>query len=119
MPANPVIQFTWSQTLTIGWLVAATLVDVVGSAALRTKLDNTGVSLHIATNYMSPMPSGQDVVVTATIAKLGKTVATVNVDLHRPDGTLVAQGTHIKFIHANAPPDEATRHQAEMNKSKL
>ena len=68
---------------------------------------------------MSPMPSGQDVTVTATIAKLGKTVATVNVDLHRADGTLVAQGTHIKFIHANAPPDEAVRQQAEINRSRL
>ncbi|KAK9845554.1 hypothetical protein WJX84_003688 [Apatococcus fuscideae] len=32
----------------------ATLVDTVGNAALRTKLDNTGVSLHIATTYMLP-----------------------------------------------------------------
>ena len=35
-------------------LTAATLVDTVGNAALRTKLDNTGVSLHIATTYMLP-----------------------------------------------------------------
>jgi hypothetical protein len=37
---------------------AATLVDVVGSAALVTLSDRGGVSLAINTLYLNPMPGG-------------------------------------------------------------
>jgi hypothetical protein len=37
---------------------AATLVDVIGSAAIITQADRGGVSLSISTHYLAPMPIG-------------------------------------------------------------
>ncbi|KAF6261553.1 hypothetical protein COO60DRAFT_1636705 [Scenedesmus sp. NREL 46B-D3] len=71
----------------------ATLVDVVGSAALVTLSDKGGVSLAINTLYLNPMPGGEDVLVEARLVKLGRDVGTVEVRLTRASsGDLVATG---------------------------
>lgn len=77
----------------------ATLVDVVGSAALVTLSDKGGVSLAINTLYLNPMPGGGTVVVEAKLVKLGRDVASIEVAL-RDDasGALVATGTHVKKL---------------------
>lgn len=62
---------------------AATLVDVVGSAAIVTISDRGGVSLGINTLYLNPMPSGEDVLIDAHVIKMGKDIATVEVLLKR------------------------------------
>lgn len=62
---------------------AATLVDVVGSAALVTVSNRGGVSLSINTIYLNPMPGGEDVHIDARVIKLGKDIATVEVILTR------------------------------------
>ncbi|WIA42983.1 hypothetical protein OEZ86_009521 [Tetradesmus obliquus] len=91
----------------------ATLVDVVGSAALVTLSDKGGVSLAINTLYLNPMPgggtvvveaklvklgSGGTVVVEAKLVKLGRDVASIEVAL-RDDasGALVATGARPRF----------------------
>jgi acyl-coenzyme A thioesterase 13 len=93
------------------WLPpAATLVDTIGTAALVTLTDLSGVSLSISVHYLSPMPGGEDVEITARVLKLGGTIATIGVELRRAGGgELVATGTHVKFL---------TRHSA-LPRSKL
>ena len=46
---------------------AATLVDVVGSAALVTVSERTGVSLNISVDYLRPGKAGEDVLVDARV----------------------------------------------------
>ena len=45
----------------------ATLVDVIGTAALLTRSPRGGVSLNINTNYLSAMPGGGIVLIDATV----------------------------------------------------
>ena len=46
---------------------AATLVDVVGSAALVTVSERSGVSLNISVDYLRPGKAGEDVLVNAKV----------------------------------------------------
>lgn len=45
----------------------ATLIDVVGTAALLTVGQKGGVSLAINSNYLSPMPGGGEVLIDAKV----------------------------------------------------
>ncbi|GAB4813667.1 hypothetical protein N2152v2_000713 [Parachlorella kessleri] len=82
----------------------ATLVDTVGTAALLTLNGRSGVSLAINVDYLRGMPGGSDVVVDAKVVKVGKTIATINVELRDQDsGKLCAQGTHVKFMSEDEP----------------
>ena len=49
---------------------AATLVDVVGSAALVTVSERSGVSLNISVDYLRPGQAGEEVLVDAKVALL-------------------------------------------------
>ena len=51
-------------------LCTATLVDVVGSAALVTQSERSGVSLHISVEYLRPALSGDDVFIDAQVSPL-------------------------------------------------
>lgn len=82
---------------------AATLVDVIGTAALVTQSDIGGVSLSITTHYLDPIPRGQEVEVHARVVKAGKQIATITVELRQPGGQrVVAQGTHVKALVATS-----------------
>lgn len=82
----------------------ATLIDVVGTAALLTMSPRPGVSLNINTNYLAAMPGGGVVLLDAKVLRKGRTIAFINVDLtDEASGNLVAQGTHIKFISPSEP----------------
>ena len=48
-------------------VIAATLVDVVGSAALVTVSEKSGVSLNISVDYLRPGQAGDDVLVEAKV----------------------------------------------------
>ena len=83
---------------------AATLVDVVGSAAIMTVSEHSGVSLQISVDYLSELPGGEECEATAVVSHLGKSTATANVDLTvKKTGRLAARGTHVKFL-ANGLP---------------
>ena len=83
---------------------AATLVDVIGSAAIFTVAEHSGVSLQISVDYLSELPSGEDCEITATVAKLGRSTATAIVELrHKRTGRLTARGTHVKFLGSGLP----------------
>ncbi|KAI8469026.1 MAG: HotDog domain-containing protein [Monoraphidium minutum] len=85
----------------------ATLVDVIGSAAIITQADRGGVSLSITTHYLRPMAIGEVVEIEATVAKIGKQIGTAVVSLRdAASGALVAQGTHVKALvpHSDSGP---------------
>lgn len=78
---------------------AATLVDVVSTAALLTVCDNSGVSLDLNCTYLSSARAGERVRVTARVLKAGRSTAVLSVELQTVgDGVLVAQGRHTKFL---------------------
>lgn len=47
----------------------ATIVDIVGSAALITENKRGGVSLNINTNYLRPVPGGGEALIDAQVRK--------------------------------------------------
>lgn len=92
----------------------ATLVDVVGSLALITQSSRSGVSLAINTLYLNPMPGGEVVLVDARVIKLGRDVATIEVQLkHGGSGHLAATGTHTKKLVSNS--DMSPLFEAELD----
>lgn len=82
---------------------AATLVDVVGSAALVTKLEYSGVSLNIAVNYYRPGAGGSAVRIEGEVIKIGKTVCSIEVTVSdKASGRIIAKGTHVKVRRGRA-----------------
>jgi Thioesterase superfamily len=61
-------------------------VDVVGSIALITVCDRSGVSLSITTHYLAPLPGGSEVDVSARVVRRGRDVATIAVELRAAQG---------------------------------
>ncbi len=77
----------------------ATIVDTVGTAAMVTMQERSGVSTHIAVDYLAPSPLGTWVDVEAHMIKAGRSVSLVRVTLtNRDTGKVVAVGTHQKFV---------------------
>ena len=84
--------------------LAATLVDVIGSAAIMTVNEHSGVSLQISIDYLSELPGGEECEVDARVSHLGKSTATAIVDLRvKRSGRLAARGTHVKFLAGGLP----------------
>lgn len=100
----PVTQRVQNRNGTLHGGCTATIVDVVGTAALLTVSVRGGVSLNINTNYLAPMPGGGTVLIDARLLRVGRSIATITVDV-RDDSTgkLVAQGQHVKFISDTEP----------------
>eukprot|EP00891_Asterochloris_glomerata_P004867 jgi/Astpho2/4867/gw1.00069.118.1_t len=99
----PVLQKVQNRYGTLHGGCVATLVDTVGSAALVTKVENAGVSLHISVDYLSSWvhicAGGGECLIEATVLRLGRTIAVVQVTLrNKQTGTLTAHGTHTKFL---------------------
>mmetsp|Transcript_2283 Transcript_2283/g.3207 ORF Transcript_2283/g.3207 Transcript_2283/m.3207 type:complete len:159 (-) Transcript_2283:525-1001(-) len=101
----PVTERFANRNRTLHGGMIAYLNDVVGSAAIAAaKRDfNTGVSVEINSTYCRPAPMGSKVEIVAKVIKIGKTLATVQVDL-KLLGTekIVATGRHVKFLKTSA-----------------
>jgi len=94
----------------------ATVVDTVGTAALCTVSAKAGVSLSISIDYFSPQPGMEEVSISAQVVKVGKTIATIAVELHnKKTGRLVASGRHMKFLS----DDQGQSATADIPRSKL
>lgn len=90
--------------INVDYCFAATLVDVIGSAAIMTLAEHSGLSLQISIDYLSELPGNEECEAIATVSHLGKSTATANVDLRvKRTGRLAARGTHVKFL-ANGLP---------------
>ncbi|GAX79485.1 hypothetical protein CEUSTIGMA_g6926.t1 [Chlamydomonas eustigma] len=96
----PVTQDVTNRYQTLHGGCIATLVDVVSSAALFTVSDRTGVSVNLATTYLLPTALGTTVIVEATVLRVGRSLATIQVEVRLPDGRLAALGMHTKFLGA-------------------
>lgn len=82
----------------------ATIVDIVGTAALLTRSRRAGVSLAINTNYLRPVAGNDVAEIRAKIQRLGRTIGVVEVDIYDTEsGQVCASGTHIKFISKQEP----------------
>eukprot|EP00854_Cymbomonas_tetramitiformis_P014592 gene14592-17243_t len=82
----------------------ATLVDVIGSAALMTAADASGVSVDINVSFLRSAPLNEEVEIDAQVLRAGKSLATVQVDFRlKRTGELLSQGRHTKYLHAGTP----------------
>lgn len=78
---------------------AATLVDVIGTSAIFSVSPESGVSLHISVDYLSPAPAGRSVVVESRVVRVGRTIAVANVVIENEEtGQVLAQGRHLKHV---------------------
>jgi acyl-coenzyme A thioesterase 13 len=78
----------------------AALIDHAGTLAIMSedREARPGVTTDLNISYLSPGRGEERVVAEATVLKVGKTLATVTVDVRRKlDGTLVAQGRMTKY----------------------
>jgi acyl-coenzyme A thioesterase 13 len=131
------IPFTRALTNRYGGLhggCAATLVDVVSTAALAALTDRAGVSLSITAHYHRPVVplggGGGDtstiIVVDADVVKVGKNVAAVDVAIRSRaagksgsksggkgnDGPVLVSGTHVKALVARSDVGALFEHAA-------
>ncbi|KAG6571321.1 Acyl-coenzyme A thioesterase 13, partial [Cucurbita argyrosperma subsp. argyrosperma] len=79
---------------------SASLVDCIGSVALKTLGANTtGVSLEINLSYLDAAYLDEEIEIDAKVLRLGKTIAVINVELRRKgNGKIIAQGRHTKYL---------------------
>lgn len=81
---------------------AATIVDVVTSAAIVLTGADGGVSVTLDVTYLSPAPlTAGHVLATARTRRVGRSLAVADIDILLPDGkTVVATGRHVKHVAA-------------------
>ncbi|XP_016970442.1 acyl-coenzyme A thioesterase 13 [Drosophila rhopaloa] len=76
-----------------------TLVDMVTTYALMSKPCHPGVSVDLSVNFLNGAKVGDEVVIEANLTKVGKYLAFIDCTLkHKKDDTLIAKGTHLKYI---------------------
>lgn len=76
----------------------ATLIDVVGSAALATISEKPGVSVHIGSEYLSGCPVGDVAIIDAQVLNMGNKLSTIQVRINSErTGKLIATGMHTKY----------------------
>ncbi|XP_057421709.1 uncharacterized protein LOC130715606 [Lotus japonicus] len=80
----------------------ATLVDVVGSAAIPTvgySSASTGVSVEINVSYLDAAYVDEEIEIEARALRVGKAVAVVSVEFRKKEtGKVFAQGRHTKYL---------------------
>ncbi|XP_009353902.2 acyl-coenzyme A thioesterase 13 [Pyrus x bretschneideri] len=78
----------------------ATLVDLVGSAALLSSgALNFGVSVEINVSYLDSAYPGEEVEIESRTLRVGKSVGVVSVELRKKKtGKIIAQGRHTKYL---------------------
>jgi acyl-coenzyme A thioesterase 13 len=82
----------------------ATLVDVVGTAALMTQSTKPGKSVSIQVNYVSAAVANEEYEVRARVIKSGRHIATVQVDIVDPrHDRIVSHGMHVKYTSDSEP----------------
>ncbi|XP_062012427.1 uncharacterized protein LOC133728978 [Rosa rugosa] len=78
----------------------ATLVDLVGSAAIFTVgAPTVGVSVEINVSYLDSAYPGEEVEIEAKALRVGKAVAVISVEFRKKKtGKIIAQGRHTKYL---------------------
>ncbi|XP_043707703.1 acyl-coenzyme A thioesterase 13 [Telopea speciosissima] len=78
----------------------ASLVDIVGSAAIHTVgAQTTGVSIEISVSYLDAAFANEEIEIDAKVLRVGKAIGVVNVELRKKKTAKVfAQGRHTKYL---------------------
>ena len=76
----------------------ATLVDVAGVYAVAALTGAASPTVHLSVDYLKP-GVGEWLDATATVRRRGRSLSTVDVEVLRPDGELVALG---RAVYLNA-----------------
>ncbi|KAK9095947.1 hypothetical protein Sjap_021444 [Stephania japonica] len=78
----------------------ASLIDLVGSAALHTVgAASSGSSLEINISYMDSAFENDEVEIEAKVLRMGKAIGVVTVELRKKKtGKIMAQGRHTKYL---------------------
>lgn len=89
--------------------VSATIVDWMGGMAIASTdlREGTGVSVDIHISYHSGAKLGSEIEIEGIADKVGGNLAFTRVAVYRVEGgergTVVAMGTHTKFVKTSAP----------------
>jgi acyl-coenzyme A thioesterase 13 len=81
--------------------LASSLTDSLTTLAMMTYpgISSAGVSVALNLSYLSVALEGQDILMKATTDKVGKRLAYLSMDiLSKASGSIVAKGTHTKYI---------------------
>ncbi|KAI9114385.1 hypothetical protein K1719_014613 [Acacia pycnantha] len=80
--------------------VTATLVDLVGTAAIRSSgAPQLGVSVEINVSYLDAAYVDEEIEIEARTLRVGKAVGVVSVELRKKKtGKIVAQGRHTMYL---------------------
>ncbi|XVE83481.1 hypothetical protein DITRI_Ditri16bG0091500 [Diplodiscus trichospermus] len=80
--------------------VTATLVDLVGSAAVYTEgATSTGTSVEINVSFMDAAYVDEEIEIEARTLHVAKTVAVVNVEVRKKNtGKIIAQGRNTNYL---------------------
>ncbi|XP_028770899.1 acyl-coenzyme A thioesterase 13 [Neltuma alba] len=79
--------------------VTATLVDLVGSAAISSSGAPVGVSVEINVSYLDAAYANEEIEIEARTLRIGKAVGVVSVELRKKKtGKLFAQGRHTMYL---------------------
>ncbi|XP_064472815.1 acyl-coenzyme A thioesterase 13-like [Ornithodoros turicata] len=81
--------------------MSATLVDMVSTYALLTLRDVRNVSVDMSMSYLAQARVGDTVIIEATTAKLGRSVAFLDVLIQNKDsGEILVKGMHTKHLNS-------------------
>ncbi|KAH8971849.1 hypothetical protein BDL97_02G163900 [Sphagnum fallax] len=78
--------------------VMASLVDVLGTAALITVGQRVGMSVEINVSFISSAVAEEKLEVEGKVLRAGKNLAVIEVNVRKENGVLVAQGRHTKYL---------------------
>jgi acyl-coenzyme A thioesterase PaaI-like protein len=75
------------------------------STVMRDKTHRPGLSVHLSTEILKPVYTGEKVTVLTKADKLGKTIGFCSMELLNQQGELVARGKHIRYLQMGMPFD--------------
>lgn len=84
---------------TLHGTVSACIVDCFGGLVVAsTGRDKTGLSTDIHTTYVSTAKEGDILEIEAKASKVGATLAFTTVEIRKEGGSVIATGTHTKYV---------------------
>lgn len=87
--------------------IIATLADITACFVMMSSTGSDAPNLNLQVDYLRMVGPDTDLIATGTTVKAGRTVGVANVEVHTPDGRLVAIGR--STLVNNAPPREQLR----------
>jgi acyl-coenzyme A thioesterase 13 len=92
--------------------VSATIVDWAGGMAIAsTGMEKTGVSTDIHVSYVSTAKLGDVLTIEGSVSRVGKNLGFTTVTIFKGEGenkSVVAHGTHTKYILRDQPPSKSS-----------